>query len=59
MIDKKAKRTELVEAARKIQDQITPLMQQLNYFNGGITLLNELITDEESEKENEPPETAV
>lgn len=59
MIDKKARRAELMETARKLQDQIQPSLNQLNYFNGAITTLNELITDEESEKENEPPETAV
>jgi hypothetical protein len=56
MIDKKARRAELVEEARKIADQIAPLNNRLSFINGAVTALNELITDEENEgKQNAEP----
>ena len=49
MIDKRQKRDELQEAVRKATQTITDCRDHINYLNGAITLLNELIADEESE----------
>lgn len=46
MIDLRKKRQDLMDAQRRALDQV-------NFLNGAITLLNELIDDEEqTEKEN-------
>jgi hypothetical protein len=50
MIDKKAKRAELETALKKAEDLVTQTTQQIVFLRGGITMLNELITDEESDK---------
>jgi hypothetical protein len=49
MIDLKAKREELQGAARKAQESIAQSRDHLNYINGAVTMLNELIADQEAE----------
>jgi hypothetical protein len=48
MIDLKAKREELQGAARKAQESIAQSRDHLNYINGAVTILNELIADQEA-----------
>jgi hypothetical protein len=50
MIDKKAKREELIALANKAQKVMADTRDQINYLNGALTLLNELIADEEGGK---------
>jgi hypothetical protein len=56
MIDLKAKREELIEAANKANKVISDSRDHLNYLNGALTLLNELIADQD--KQNEPSSPA-
>jgi hypothetical protein len=55
MIDLKAKREELIEAANKANKVISDSRDHLNYLNGALTLLNELIADQDKQNEPSPP----
>ena len=52
MIDKRARREELEASLEKAQELIRTTKNQITFLHGGITMLNELITDEEQEKQN-------
>ena len=58
MIDKKAKREELIALANKAQKVISDTKDQVNYLNGALTLLNELIADEEGSKNEDAQNSA-
>jgi hypothetical protein len=52
MIDKKTRRAELEASLAKAEDLVRTTQQQILVLRGGITMLNELITDEEQETQN-------
>lgn len=53
MIDLRKKRDELQETVRKAQATRSNLADQINYLNGGIEILTELIADQERETPHE------
>lgn len=50
MIDLKARRKELQDAVRKCQEQRQQAITNENFLNGGLTLLNELIADQDAQE---------